>query len=303
MRWGLVTKLAVIVLLDVAAFCACDTIDRDAPQRSYTPPPPDASDPINNPTNEGGGGTDGGTSDATSDSPINPLAFDPATLPLSAWWRAAYGGSPWVGIASAGTSKGRDLAEATNAPIVGTPINGHTPARFDGLNDILISPVAVADFFAVTGYEIHGLFSADSAKPLVPGSAFNLPAFMADGIAGRFYVGFSTAGVVGGHYDGVAFREIASPCATGGLHSFQLWFDGTKLSLAIDGGATATPVPTAAPAFLGTLRIGLNYTGQAGFDGVIVELMTAPKVLDATQRAGIRSYFNARYGTAFPAGT
>lgn len=298
MRWGLI--LGIGMALDCALFVGCDSIDRDAPPRFYVAP--DANDPTTNPQNpsDDSGPTASDADGAPgTDSPVTTV-FDPATLPLTGWWRAGFA-VPWVGVASAGTSKGHDLAEATNPPIASTPINGLAPAGFDGVNDVLGSTVPVNMYLSTTGWEAHGLFSADSAKPYVAGTAYNFPTLLGDNSAGDFYIAFSSAGVMAGHWDNAVFREIVAPCPTGGLHTFDAWFDGAKLNLSIDGAAPVTPVPTGTPNFgTGLLRIGTNFAGTATFDGRIVEIMLAAKVLDAPARAGIRSYFNYRYNTAFP---
>ena len=55
----------------------------------------------------------------TSFGGIAASAFDPATLALTGWWRSGgYVSGTWTGIASAGTSGGRNLVEATNPPAV-----------------------------------------------------------------------------------------------------------------------------------------------------------------------------------------
>lgn len=302
MRWGLLLVLSMAT--GAAIVCACDDLERDGPQRYYIAP--DANEPQPNTPNAGdsSAAAEGDASnDAVTDAPEDAAFsnFDPATLTLTGWWRAGFMVSPWKGIASAGTSLGRDLAEATNPPVAATPINGFAPASFDGMNDQLLSVTAVNAYLSTTGWEVHGLISADSARPYAAGMPYAFPAILTDNTAGDFYIAFSSAGVIAGHYDGVSFKEIVAACPTGGIHTFQAWFDGTKLNLSVDNGAPAVPVTTGVPIFgVGALRMGLNYAGAAGFDGNIVEIMIAAKVLDDPSRKGIRAYFNKRYGTAFP---
>jgi hypothetical protein len=238
------------------------------------------------------------------DAPPAPAGF-PSTLPLTGWWRSSYSGSPWVGMASAGMSKGRDLAELTNAPVVSTALNGFTPAGFDGMNDKLGSSLPITSYVSPAAWEVHGIFSADSAIPYVAAVPYSFPALISSTGAVAFvsfYVAFSSAGVMAGHYDGATFKEVVSACGTGGLHAFQAWFDGATLNLIVDGGAPAAPVAAGPATFpVGTMvNVGANHNNTAMFDGRIVELLTSDKLLGAGGRAGVRAYFNTRYGTAFP---
>ncbi len=65
--------------------------------------------------------------------------WTPANLSLTGFWDASYGGAPWAGTASLGSSGTKSLITTdTNiprthtAPAVGSAVNGFTPASFDG---------------------------------------------------------------------------------------------------------------------------------------------------------------------------
>ena len=294
----------VAILLSAMAVAACVAFEEASSSRPHDDP--DASG-----GNERDGAVDSALSadeiiptplgEASTEAPA-PTSF-PSTLPLTGWWRANYSGAPWLGGASAGTSAQRDLNSATNAPDIATALNGFTPANFNGIDDWLDSALPISSYLASTAWEVHGLFSADTARPHSPGVAYNFPALLGETVLSSVYVAFSSAGVIAGHTDGASYKEVLGACATGGIHAFQAWFDGTALNVVIDGGAPATPVP-AGPAVLGNgfLRVGAAHgtAPAAAFDGRIVELMTADKVLGAPARAGVRAYFNERYRTAFP---
>jgi hypothetical protein len=304
MRWGLALPTFISSSILVGGiFCACDDIERDAPARYYVPPPPEdggggnatsSGTSGNSPIVDSGDGGEAG--DASQDA---ALVFDPATLTLTGWWRASFVASPWVGNASAGGSAGRDLTEPTTPPTAGPPIKGLAPAAFDGTNDKIASNIAVSTFLGAAAWEVHGLFSADAAPARTIGAPYLSPALVTDSASGFFYISYSDGGVMAGHFDG-AFREILSPCPTGGLHVFQAWFDGTKLNLQIDGGIPATPVVAGAAVFgAGLLKVGANYNGTATFNGRIVEVLTAAQMLGDVARSNVRKYFNQRYATAF----
>jgi hypothetical protein len=84
--------------------------------------------------------------------------FDPATLSLTGWWRAAYAGSPWAPTASAGTSgtANRDLGVDSGAatPSVGTALNGLDTADFDGSTQSMADGDSTLDtYVSAAAYE------------------------------------------------------------------------------------------------------------------------------------------------------
>ncbi len=77
-----------------------------------------------------------------SSGPCSCVGWDVTDLPLSGLWQADYSGSPFVGIASSGTSAGRDMTTYPgSAPWdVGTAQNGYDPAYVNGLSLAEASP-------------------------------------------------------------------------------------------------------------------------------------------------------------------
>jgi hypothetical protein len=195
---------------------------------------------------------------------------------------------------------GRDLAEATAPPAAGAAVAGLTPASFNGTSSQLVSSVAMGTLISATAWEVHGLFSSDSAPTIDPASPYLAPTIVTDTLNGFFYVAYSSVGVIAGHYDGVTFKSITGPCPTGGIHVFQAWFEAGKLNLIVDGGIPANPV-AAGPASIspGTLRVGANYSRVAFLNGRVFEIMTSASVLNDAARTNVRMYFNRRYGTTF----
>lgn len=63
--------------------------------------------------------------------------FDPTSLVLTGYWRDYTGSPPWVGVASAGVSGGRDLTQssAPKNPTAGSKLNGIASARGTTLAD------------------------------------------------------------------------------------------------------------------------------------------------------------------------
>lgn len=225
-------------------------------------------------------------------------AFDPATLTLTGWWRANYGGSPWAGTASAGGSGSQSLSNA-NAPDVGGAVNGFTPADFVPANsDQLTSATAINSLVSEAAGSIVCLFYADAA--FADGGAasyYNNPSFFAHQINGYLGLGFSTSGVRFGSFDTTSgsFNSIAVACATGGWHLAQARWNSTTLEVRVDGGSWST-LAKAVTLNTDGIRVGVSYNVTNFFDGKILELMTAQSRLSDANFDSIRSYMNARYG-------
>ncbi len=227
------------------------------------------------------------------------MTFDPASLALTGWWRASYGGSPWAAVASAGSSGSNGtLAEAINAPSVGASLNGKASANFDGTNDRLANSHDLDTFFDEAAWSVSGVIAADTAASHNTNNGYLDEAIVTQDVNGFFYITFSTSGITAGHFDNVSFKEIVKACAAdGNPHTFHAWYDGTSLHLTVDG-SSATPV-TAGNVFAlagnGALKLGTNYDNSAFYDGRVWDLIVADTDLGSTARTNIESYFQATY--------
>jgi len=223
--------------------------------------------------------------------------FDPATLALTGWWRASYSASPWVGTASAGASRSRNLTEATNPPAVGTAQNGLAPADFDGLNDQMRNELTLDDYVNASATSLWVLFRADTAAAddALP---YENPGLIALSGAGYLVVGYSDAGVRGAVYDG-AYKQLSVAASTGAYHLAQMKHDGTNLKLRVDSGAWSS-VAAGAIALLTTTTVlfGTNYAQTDFFDGRVLEFGLADSVFSDGTFDDIKSYVNARYALA-----
>lgn len=76
--------------------------------------------------------------------------FDPATQSWDALFLAPYASSPWAGTASLGTSGSRSLAEATNPPTAGTPVNGKAPSTYNGTTQKLTDVANISTYITTT---------------------------------------------------------------------------------------------------------------------------------------------------------
>lgn len=216
--------------------------------------------------------------------------FDPATLPLTGWWRAPYGGSPWQG------DVGGSLAEATDAPAPATAVNGHAPAKFDGVNDQLSTSADWNTYVSGSAGTVLVLFQADSAVPAAA-DAYDDPSILSDTSYG-FSLGFSDQGLGVAFYD-TDWRQLPRiKCPTGTWHLAKVRWDGTMVEYGVDG-SPMTRVATGPLSMVATtkLRIGtVLISKEAHLDGRVLEIMLAKAVLGDADIGKVSSYFASRYG-------
>lgn len=220
------------------------------------------------------------------------------TLSLTGYWRANatnYAASPWTGTASAGTSGGRNLTEATNPPAAGTAQNGFVPADFDGTNDILAPAATTLDTFAnALAFSGWALIRPDSvAGPTyIVVDEFSAMELLVFENKIQFLLNESVVAVtrtlvinewqlVTWRYDGVNLQVGVNevPGATGGVST-------TAYSTAIgDGAITRT----------GAVAVG-NYTaGGAAFNGRILEVSLSDAVLTNQNFTDVIALISTRY--------
>lgn len=224
--------------------------------------------------------------------------FNPATLTLTAWWRASYAGAPWLATASAGTSGANGSLVAGTAPAVGAAQNLLTPADFDGSTHDLVNANLMSTFVTNAAGAGWVLFRADTAAATAAaGSLLDNPGLVfQDGGGVAFGIAFSDGGVDGILYDGVP-KERTIPCGTGAYHLARWRWNGVIFELGLDSGAMVTiPAGNMNNAAAGALVVGRNY-GAAFFDGRILEIGLANTLTDGNF-TNVKSYVNSRYALA-----
>jgi len=235
--------------------------------------------------------------------------FNPATLDLTLWQRD-YAGSPWTGTASAGTSGSNSFSEATNPPSVGTALNGHGTADYDGTNDILGQASGDASTY-LTNTNGSGwvLFNADAASADAgAGSRQNNPQFLASN-NGQFGIGFSSVGIHVYTVDGSNGQtEKVIACATGGWHLLQFKYSlgggGLSLKLRLDNGAWQESTSAFGATLSGdmatsVLRSGGDSSNTSPFyNGRVADRAVSKLTISDGDFDNVRSYANARYGVS-----
>jgi hypothetical protein len=220
--------------------------------------------------------------------------FDPATLPLSGWWRANYTAAPWAAVASAGTSLANgDLVTNGNDPSPSAPQNGYTGPDFDGTNDNLRNLADITDFVTTTAGTLICLFRADTADNAT-GNTYDDAALFLDTNA-DFGLTFTTSGVTGFAYSG-GYQAKTVACGTGGYHLVMMRINGSTLGITLDSAAESTQACGTLGVLTGSIGVGSGYGGTHHFDGRILELMVADSVLSDGDYANIKDdYVFSRY--------
>lgn len=225
--------------------------------------------------------------------PTATTSFDPATLALTGWWRAAYPPSPpWTSIASAGTSGARELTEATNPPTAGTALNGFNTANFDGVNDIINGADALSTYGSATAGSLAFLIYADTL-PADTGVVRTNAALLLDSNV-YFVVAVCDSGVAVNLFD-VGWKATPYAALVPGAWTFvQVRWDSTTLSVRTNNNPWQD-VPCGAIADVtGTITLGQGNTGPF-FDGRIASFIASQSAFTTAQFDQLRDYVNTRY--------
>jgi hypothetical protein len=227
----------------------------------------------------------------------NETVFDPGTLSLTGWWRANYSASPWTGTASAGTSGSHDLSEATNPPTTGTTVNGFTPARFNGTNQILNAGTTVPNFIGlnkVSGWAVGKVTDVSSPRAFW----INLPGITV------YPRCFNNAGSPIFKFS-LNNDAVGSPVSTAfTLSAWQLFtwrYDGANSQCGVNaapgsaGGGSTSAYSTNLTQPSETPIVGRS-NGSTFYVQDMLEVAITNIALTDQNFADIKSYVNARYG-------
>jgi hypothetical protein len=227
--------------------------------------------------------------------PSAPAVFDPEAQSASGLWLPPYGGVPWLGTDSAGSSGTRDLTSTAGLiPGVGS-INGLAVPDLDGSNDnlSLLAGGTLSDFVLANAGSLWAVFDADAAMATT-GQPYDAPAFFSVTNL-RLSFAFDSGGVwahiftgAGGHKS----KQIA--CATGGPHYARMRFNGTVLELSVDGGPFQSVAAGSIDDRTGNIWIGTNGTAANYFNGRIGEIGVVPEYL-SDEDFDMESYVLAKY--------
>jgi hypothetical protein len=225
--------------------------------------------------------------------------LDPTTLTATGFVRGSYGGAPWAGTASAGTSGAKSFTAGTASPTVGTAINGLTPAVFNGTSQFLVDSVAtIGGYVAAAAYEVE-LVINPGVQPTAAAAIYNNPGILADsngnfGIV-MFNDGTNDQIAVYQHTAGGYF-SAQQICGRGNWHHVRCSYDGTNMVVTVDG---IPGQPQAAGNITGGLA-GIAEVGRSNavtvayWAGSILEIFTT-QAAPAKQALAYTGYVNSRY--------
>lgn len=216
--------------------------------------------------------------------------FDPATLALTGWWRADFGGVPWLPTASAGSSGSRgNLVADSGTVTAGTAQGGHTPAHFATAD--LINATDSQTFFTTAAGTIIALVKPN-ASVAPSGNIYDDPCVYRDNNA-DCVLSFTTSGFGVVAYDG-GFKSKYVACATGAYHLVRMRWNGSTLGITLDSAAEQTVSCGTLAVLTGAAFVGVGYGG--GFLAMdLLELMMANTAISDDDFASIKDYVNARY--------
>lgn len=217
--------------------------------------------------------------------------FDPATLALTGFF-VGYSGSPWNGTASAGTSGGESVSEATNPP---TASGG--AAVFSGSSSHLLTGDALGDYLDGDGWGIHLRVKLDSvvADP-GNGNRYTIGSILVDSAA-YFGIFPHSNGITVECADGIgAASNLTIACGTGSYKTVQVRYNHAgngKLQIRIDGGAWSEETYGAIGAFAGLLRMGCDYSAAAFASFSLKGCLVSDYVPDDTECDDVKTYLDA----------
>lgn len=231
---------------------------------------------------------------------LGPLPYYPGALALTAWWCASYGGTPWTGTASAGTSGDNDAVHNADDPSVGNAVNGLTAAHFDGTEDL--STEDGNDVLFGTSGAFWCLFKATAAPPNASGQDYGDGSLFTDHTNAETTFGvFTDAGptykAVACVYSNPSYvRTTAISFSLNEWYLMQVRWNATEIGIRLNDGAWSvtafsgfTSVTPSAP------TIGSSYASDR-FIGDILEIGCCAEDISEATFDQILSYAKDRYG-------
>jgi hypothetical protein len=228
--------------------------------------------------------------------------FDPATLSLTGWWRAAYAGSPWAPTASAGTSgtANRDLGVDSGAatPSVGTALNGLDTADFDGSTQSMADGDSTLDTYVSAAAYTGSALVYPRAAAAPAGNIYDNPQLIADISGAAFGLAWSTSGFAAWHDDGTFNSTPWVACSADAWHRVDWKLTGGSLKIRVDSGvwSSAAKGNITVAGLTVVPRIGRNWSNTR-MSMLLAELMLADTAIADADLDSIGGSYDAdRYG-------
>jgi len=238
------------------------------------------------------------------------IAFSPTQLPsLSAWWDASdsatlqddsSGGSP---VAADG-----DVAyiedKSGNGRHWSNPVSGQLPirktsvqnsldvVRFDGSTSRLYSNFTLEDVITSTAYTVFAVAKCSTASfnsGTPPANEFLFAENFDSGFGALYFRSSDLVGAMG--YDSAPGNDAAETAYTiGSWAVFTQRWDGTDLSIRVDGGTAASTASEELVTLGNPATLGFQDYNNTYFDGDLGELLVFNVALSDSDREKVESY-------------
>ena len=226
----------------------------------------------------------------------------PESLPLTLFFdkeKSAYTVATWNGIASAGSSGGRNATQTTPT---NQPAAASGEPDFDGVDNWLVGTATMADLFNADTGTI--LFVWDDDTQDAPNASFLDPGIFTDAAS---YIGVfvNTSGIGAYVLDTGGTRKATTEAAaaTGTRRVGMARWNGTNLTLSLGASIDAASVACGNVHGDGLLagnffQLGTNYSNAAFLDGRIRAVATLDSTLDNGSYTKFRKWAQASRGAA-----
>jgi hypothetical protein len=224
--------------------------------------------------------------------------WSPAVLALTGFWeRGDYDAqtATWTARASAGASGGRNLTQATAANV---PTETNLEPVFNGVSGYLDSNIVWSTYVTASAGTLVCVFlsNADGAPAV---QSYDDPTLIAN-VGNNSFLSVNGTNVRAALFD-AAYQEVNIPVVPGGVHIATLTWNGTIMSLSIDGGAPVThacgPVTGA---LTGVLRVGSGWNASAFqcLPGIVRSVAVVASVVSGPDLTKIVKWAQARHGVS-----
>jgi hypothetical protein len=237
--------------------------------------------------------------------PATSAGIDPATLAATLYLRN-FGGLPWAGTASAGTSASQSFVTSGADPSVGASFGAHASADFSGGQYIGAFGFDWSTLIGTGSFTLQFVAQFDTfIAPVGAGSEYLDPALLAGVSFGGIYVRVTSSGLAAGFYDGSGYVDTATSgsgyvaLAASTKACIQVVYDGSTLKMRVNGGSyksTSAATPPAAGALSDTPIMGASYAASGSIDGRIAQALAFASALSGATLDGLYLDAQLNYG-------
>jgi hypothetical protein len=201
-------------------------------------------------------------------------------------------------MVSTGLWGGTRIHFSNVTPTIGIPINGYTPATFNGTSmGLTLNNSGSPGFVNTPNFTVVIYFKVTSLS--APGANWYAEPSIFEDDTQNYGITLTTAGIRASIFNTIStdFQTTAIPVSIGPWHMAVMRVDGTNLNFRLDNtDATAVPYTiTNTAAVSSTLLFGSNRLKPEWFSGSILEAQTFLRAISNTECANIYTEFKSKY--------